>query len=42
MNVLSQSIEAGTRLGGFVIGAVNGTLIVLSALLALATVAAVA
>ncbi len=42
MHILSNPIEASTRLGSFIIESLTGTLIVLSALLALATVATVA
>ena len=42
MSVLSKPVEASTRLGSFIVESLTGTLIVLSALLALATVAVVA
>jgi hypothetical protein len=43
MNVLSKPVEAGPRLGSYVAqGLTGGALIVLSAMLALATVATVA
>ncbi len=42
MRVHSHPVEASTYFGSFVIESLNGVLIVLSALLALATVAVVA
>jgi len=42
MSVLSNPVEANSYLGSFIVESLNGTLIVLSALLALATVAVVA
>jgi hypothetical protein len=42
MHVLSNPVEASTRLGSFIIEGLTGILIVLSAVLALATVAVVA
>jgi hypothetical protein len=42
MSVLSKPVEASTRLGSYIIETLTGTLIVLSAVLALATVAIVA
>lgn len=42
MSVLSKPVEASSYFGSFVVESLNGTLIVLSALLALATVAVVA
>jgi hypothetical protein len=42
MHVLSNPIEASTRFGSYIIEGLTGVLIVLSAVLALATVAVVA
>ena len=42
MHVLSNPVEANTELGSFIIEALNGSVIVLSAILAIAAVAAVA
>jgi hypothetical protein len=42
MSVLSKPAEASTYFGNFIVQSLNGTLIVLSALLAIATVAVVA
>jgi hypothetical protein len=42
MSVLSKPVEASSYFGSFIVESLNGTLIVLSALLALATVAVVA
>jgi hypothetical protein len=42
MSVLSKPTEGSTRLGSFIVESLTGALIVLSALLALATVAIVA
>jgi hypothetical protein len=42
MSVLSKPAEASTRLGSYIVEGLTGILIVLSALLALATVAVVA
>jgi len=42
MSVLSKPVEASTRLGSYIVEGLTGILIVLSAVLALATVAVVA
>jgi len=42
MSVLSNPVEASSYFGSFIVESLNGTLIVLSALLAIATVAVVA
>jgi hypothetical protein len=42
MSVLSKPVEASTRLGSFIVETLTGAVIVLTALLALATVAVVA
>jgi hypothetical protein len=42
MSVLSKPAEAGSYFGSFVIESLNGALIVLSALLAIATLSVVA
>ena len=42
MSVLSKPVEASSYFGSFIVESLNGTLIVLSALLAIATVAVVA
>jgi hypothetical protein len=42
MSVLSKPVEANSYFGSFIVESLNGTLIVLSALLAIATVAVVA
>jgi hypothetical protein len=42
MHVLSKPVEASTYFGSFIIQSLNGTLIVLSALLAIATLSVVA
>ena len=42
MSVLSYPAEASTRLGSFIIEGLTGVLIILSAMLAIATVAVVA
>jgi hypothetical protein len=42
MSVLSKPVEASTRLGSYIVEGLTGVLIVLSAVLALATVAVVA
>ena len=42
MSVLSKPVEASTYFGSFIVQSLNGTLIVLSALLAIATLAVVA
>jgi len=42
MSILSKPVEASSYFGSFIVESLNGTLIVLSALLALATVAVVA
>lgn len=42
MHVLSQPVEASSYFGSFIIESLNGTLIVLSALLAIATLSVVA
>jgi hypothetical protein len=42
MHILSNPAEASTELGSFIVEALNGSIIVLSAILALATVAAFA
>jgi hypothetical protein len=42
MSILSKPVEASTRLGSYIVETLTGALIVLSAVLALATVAIVA